>query len=390
MNKLRVAILGPLHLAGLEEFLEPELVEARPLPSGMGGYNLTMYVRERLKRGLETIAITQDPGLEEPLQCWEGRGFQLWVVRRRSRGALRDWFSKERALMGEALRKSGTEFCHANWTYEYGLAAVDRPELPSLVSVHDHSWNCFRHFGLRFAPLLVMSLWVMRRGTNLTAVSDYIRPFVERVAGRAVPVVPNLISLPKLDRTESSGSTRVVSAIHWSSLKNAQRAIRAFSILKEKHPEATYRLIGPRLEEGGAGHQWAIDEGLADGIDFVGPLPHEAVVEEFARARMVFHPSLEESFGMPVAEAMWLGIPVVACAEAGGCRGLLEDGKLGTLVSGRSVESMAAGLAEAWSGSIEVQDKGRAGREEIRTLCDPDSVIEHYSSLYREISGQTG
>src|SRR5204863_356948 len=81
--------------------------------------------------------------------------------------------------------------------------------------------------------------------------------------------------------------------------------------------------------------------GLSDVVRFLGYVPHQDLTALYGLARLCAYPSLSEGFGLPVAEAMACGCPVVtsnvsALPEVAGDAALLVDpgseGPEGTLV----------------------------------------------------------
>ena len=64
-------------------------------------------------------------------------------------------------------------------------------------------------------------------------------------------------------------------------------------------------------------HKSAADTGIADRVLFAGPLAHDEVRTAYAGADLVVLPSLAESYGMVVTEALAHALPVVASAVGG-------------------------------------------------------------------------
>jgi L-malate glycosyltransferase len=385
-----VVILGPLHLSALAAHVPALSQEGLALPEGSGGYNLTMLVRERLERGWPTDVVTLSPDLPVPLARWEGPNLRLWVVRRRTRRALRDMYLRERQLIQQAVRESTAPVCHAHWTYEFGLAAVGQKEKPYVLTVHDHALRFLFQSGPVYAPLFLATLYVLRKSPFITVVSEYLRPWVRAASGKDPEVVPNLISIgaePVLARSEGP---RLVSALAWTDHKNVKNGLRAFRLLREKHAGVEWELLGPGLESGGEAERWARAHGLDGQVRFRGRCSHAETLAAFARAWVVYHPSMEESFGGPVSEAMWLGVPVVASRQAGGCRWLLDGGKCGGLADGRDAQDMANHLNQALS---DVDWRGRVvpdARERIKTLCQPGEILRRYEEIYLRALGAAG
>lgn len=85
--------------------------------------------------------------------------------------------------------------------------------------------------------------------------------------------------------------------------------------------------------------------GLQSQVDLAGHVPD--VLPYMARADLFVMPSLWEGFGLVLVEALGCGCPVVASDCPGGLRGLLEDGRLGTLVAPAMPEALAQAMAQA-------------------------------------------
>jgi glycosyltransferase involved in cell wall biosynthesis len=82
-------------------------------------------------------------------------------------------------------------------------------------------------------------------------------------------------------------------------------------------------------------HVNASRRGLHRNIELGGFVSPRELKGKLSKMSILLHPALEESFGMAVAEAMALGLPVVAGVEAGGLPWLLDEGKAGFLTDVR-------------------------------------------------------
>ena len=110
--------------------------------------------------------------------------------------------------------------------------------------------------------------------------------------------------------------------------------------------------------------------GLADRVHVVGPLTGAALSEAYAAADLLVLPSLSETYGMVVTEALARGLPVVATAVGGVPEALGDtgDGRPGLLVPAGQPEPLAAAL-RSWLSDDELRAhlRQRAG-ERRRTL----------------------
>ncbi len=375
----------------LGEFQPPMVaghLDADPLelPPGYGGASIINLVEARLAAGLFTEVLTLDAHLDEPIRCWEGPRLRLWVAKRRPRKVLRDGFRKERKLIHDIIKRSDASVCHANWTYEYGLAAVTQNQKPALVTVRDHAGHCRRHQGWRYLALFAMTHMVFRKGDFFTAVSPYVENYVKRHVGRApVVVVPNVLGTTVLNRRKKPQPScrRVVSAINASELKNSRRALQAFALVRSRFPDAEYCIAGSGLGEDEDIARWARKENLDSGVRFLGCLSYPEMLELMEDSRVLLHPSLEEAFPMSILEGMALQRPVVAAVEAGGARYVLDQGRCGVLVSGLSVESIARGVEQTLVKQDE--DQLRAAYARALELSHPDRVLTEYQQIYERV-----
>jgi len=384
----RVAILAPIHVAGLLghiAFRGP----ASSLPAGMGGYCINELIEARLRRGLRTDVVTLDPGAGDDITRMEGPLLRIWVVRRRKSGAVRDLFAAERRLMMAALDEAGPELLHANWTYEYGLTAARQSRYPYLLTVHDHARHCLRRLGWQYLPLYLIARYVLRRSRHVTAVSPYVSGYLQRILRRPVPVIPNCLPGGNLELHArfrpplSDGRLAVASALSWAPFKNVRRALRAFALVRRELPDATYDLAGPGLGKDGPARRWACREGLADNVTFHGVLLHDELMRVFGESDVILHPSLEESLPGPLIEGMALGRIVIAGRDSGGCAWALDAGRAGVLTDMHSVQAIAGALLDCVRHSDEHRKLAEHGRKFALERYDPETVVDRYEEAYR-------
>ena len=131
--------------------------------------------------------------------------------------------------------------------------------------------------------------------------------------------------------------------------KNLPRLLRALKLLAPRSKEfadLTLLHVGPK--------GWLTDEtstaiaelGLQERVRFLGYVPNEDLAILYQLARVSLYPSLFEGFGLPVAEAMASGCPVVTS----NCSSMPEvAGGAAVLVDPTSEESIADGLALVWN-----------------------------------------
>jgi len=92
--------------------------------------------------------------------------------------------------------------------------------------------------------------------------------------------------------------------------KNADHLIRAYARLEAAPPLV---LIGKDVDGARARlERLAADLGVQKRVSFLGQVSDDVLLEWYRRARVLVYPSSVEGFGLPLAEAMWLGVPIIA------------------------------------------------------------------------------
>jgi glycosyltransferase involved in cell wall biosynthesis len=153
--------------------------------------------------------------------------------------------------------------------------------------------------------------------------------------------------------------------------------LRAMAYLPEK---ITLRIV----DDGAPVKSFAPDLvkklGLGRRVAFTGKLSAEALREEYRSAQVTVVPSLYEGFGLPAAEAMACGTPVVA-TTAGALPEVVGEEGTGILVSPRDARALEQALEdEGRRGKM-----GKAGRERVESLFSWRRVAERTVRVYEEL-----
>jgi glycosyltransferase involved in cell wall biosynthesis len=123
--------------------------------------------------------------------------------------------------------------------------------------------------------------------------------------------------------------------------KNVAGLLRAFAILRIRHPEVRLVLIGDRYRAGVALTRLTDELGLGDAVVWTGFVGEGDLNILYCGAVAFAFPSLAEGFGLPPLEAMACGTPVVASDRTS----IPEVvGDAGLLVDPRNPEALAAAL----------------------------------------------
>ena len=114
--------------------------------------------------------------------------------------------------------------------------------------------------------------------------------------------------------------------------KNCDGLLRAWALARGELGDRQLAVVGPVRDEkyGALLHSLTAELGIADDVVFVGGIPLEQTVSFYQAADVFVYPSFNETFGLPILEAMACGCPVVtsdtsAMPETAGGAAVLSD-----------------------------------------------------------------
>jgi glycosyltransferase involved in cell wall biosynthesis len=121
--------------------------------------------------------------------------------------------------------------------------------------------------------------------------------------------------------------------------KNCEGLLRAFSAAKAELGDRQLVVVGPARDGEYSGQLRALAErlGIGDAVVWVGGVPLEETVHFYRAADVFVYPSFNETFGLPLLEAMATGCPVVTSdtsampETAGGCALLADPNDPGSI-----------------------------------------------------------
>jgi len=188
-----------------------------------------------------------------------------------------------------------------------------------------------------------------RRLAARIAVSNSARETWQRHFGGSMVVIPNGVSPEFFAKHEPLPGYRedgptLLFVGRLEPRKGLQYLVRAFLRLKPSYPRLRLLVVG-RDHKGQQDKMMAmVPPRLRTDLHFVGSVPQEDLLSYYASAEVFCAPSLGgESFGIVLAEAMAMGLPVV-CSNISGYRDLVRDGHEGLLVPPRDPEALALAI----------------------------------------------
>lgn len=242
-------------------------------------------------------------------------------------GKILDLYRYERHSLKNAILASKPDVVHAHWVYEFASAAI-ATQLPHVVTCHDSPFGMAKIYS-RSKPTISAYRWIrafmarkiLGEAKQVTTVSPYLKDEVQKITRCEIDVVPNPIDAitRQLAKPKQIRATPRIAMVcnGWDSRKNPKPGLMAFHQLFKEVPDATLHLYGNGFGPNQAAEQWCKSNAIHGGMFFHGAMPHKQLLNELSGHDLLLHTSIEESFGMVIAEAMALGVPVVAGQSSG-------------------------------------------------------------------------
>ncbi|WP_446743116.1 glycosyltransferase family 4 protein [Silvibacterium acidisoli] len=152
---------------------------------------------------------------------------------------------------------------------------------------------------------------------------------------------------------------------------------------KVRHPKKKLRLVGSadsRMRE-------LLNRMDLTDVEVVGSVPQPKLAEYMNTSHVLVLPSIEDGFGLVMAQAMACGCPVIASENSGG-PDLVTDGVDGFVVPIRSVDAIA-GYLEQIAGDWDLQQRMReAALRKVRSFGGWSDYGQQYSDLLLKLTGE--
>ncbi len=267
-----------------------------------------------------------------------------------------------------------------------------RPQMPVVLNIHEHLSESERFFYPTNRDK-AMSRWVIRnlfpKADRIVVVADAVKR--DLVATHGLPagmidVVNNPLDIEHIRAkakepldpswATAPGQHCIVAVGRLVHLKGYDLLLQAFSRLRATC-DVRLILVGDGIDRGML-EALTARLGLQDAVTFAG---HRDNPWRFmARADVIAVTSRTEAFPCVIAEAMAIGVPVLATDCTGGVRELLQEGNCGLIVPSEDVDAIARGLGRLLSDAGLRSSLTEPARERVRAFALPE-VQRRYESI---------
>lgn len=119
-------------------------------------------------------------------------------------------------------------------------------------------------------------------------------------------------------------------------------------------------------------------------VSFTGHVSHSEIADYYRDAEIFINASLWESFGIPVAEAMACGLPVIA-SRVGGIPEIVEDGVSGLLFEPADADSLKKAIVLLLDNKELSLSIGKAGQKRVQERFNWDLLALRMHKYYNEL-----
>ncbi len=301
----------------------------------------------------------------------------------------------------DLMSRQRFDIIHDNQTLGYGLLLAKSLGVPIVATIHHpisvdmaasltevRSWlTRFRR--TIFYSFLIMQGVVSRRMDRVVTVSktsaeDAIRAF--KLPEHRVRIVHNGIDtgiFRRLDHVEKEPNSLVIVGKTEDKKKGVPFLLKAVQLLKGD-VDVKVKVVGIQGPDDGYRTKLVQKLGIADRVTFTGHIGADELVRLYSSAEIAVTASLYEGFGLPAAEAMACGTPVVA-TRAGALPEIVGEHGTGVFVPPADPPALAAAIKRLLADKQLRQRMGDAARKRIEDSFSWEVAAKKTLEVYQEV-----
>jgi glycosyltransferase involved in cell wall biosynthesis len=297
------------------------------------------------------------------------------------------------------LRKHQNEYdiVHDNQCLAYGIARLNRDVLPTIVTIHhpitvDRQeeykvaktlWQKFRVF--RWYSFIRMQLKAAKQFSHIITVSEFTKKDIAKefnLDEKKFHVVHNGVNneyfYPKQNGQRPENALIVTNSAD-TPLKGLNFLLEAVAQVRKSH-SIKLTVIG-QPKPNGIIENLVSQLGIGDIVHFTGRIANEEFADYYAQSTIAVIPSLYEGFGIPAAEAMACGVPLISTSG-----GALPEvvGDAGIVVPPADADALAKAILRLLKSPEERIRYAKAGLARVNSVFSWKKAAQEVAAIYRE------
>ena len=395
-----IAIVAPFNPSSVARFFDEDVINTNVTASSVNN-----IVNSFVEHGHQVCVFTTSPLVKRNLVIvYNSARLKVYVLGIRSWNKLFTVYPRLEPISKAIsslikIEIHNISLIHCHWTYEFAYACFPFVNIvPVYCTVRDWAPNILKLIPLDLSPLNALNklYWIYKKRiqrevlTNkhirFVANSHYTKSLISQIVnGNDVFVIPNSID-NSLIRKYGSGSetfSNVFVSIAASldvKHKNVLTLIKAFDLYHRKYNNAILRLIGS-YHKNKRVYQYVKKHNLLSVVSFLGKLDNKDVIKVIEESSCLVHPSIEETFGNILLEAMARKIPIIGGSSSGAVPEILGYGKYGFLCDVSNPYAICAEMEKvAKFENLDYLTDEAINR--LRNIYSADAVYDAYRKLY--------
>jgi len=301
--------------------------------------------------------------------------------------------------IAKRLRNSDYDVIHDNQSLCYGLLALQKNGLPVVSTIHHPihrdlavaleaapNWQ-YRLLTKRWYSFLRMQEKVTAQLKHVITVSKQSQKDIKqffKCDKKHIPIISNGVDhrlfkpRPEIQRKPCQ---LITTASADQPLKGLQFLLQTLADLSTSVPDISLIVIG-KLKANGDTEKQIKHLGLNGRIRFYSEISTDKIVELYAESTIAISPSLYEGFGLPLAEAMACGIPVIS-SDGGALPEVVGDA--GIVVPAGNSPALSKAIQSLLNCTIKQKQLGEKALLRARQHFCWEKVARDLSDYYRNI-----
>lgn len=289
------------------------------------------------------------------------------------------------------------DIIHDNQCLAYGIGSIAEIGIPTIATIHhpitvdrqeelNAARSLYRKMKIRhWYSFIDMQKKVARKLSHIITVSECSRKDIAQefsINESKFRVVYNGVNMEffyPVQNPRRPDNSLIVTNSADTPLKGLRYLLEAVSEVRKKRP-LTLTVIGEPKKDSVI-RQIVQKLGIGDIVRFTGRIKNEDFARYYSEATVAVVPSLYEGFGIPAAEAMACGVPLVSTSG-----GALPEvvGDAGIVVPPADSPALAKAINYLFDDTGERVRLARAGLERVNSVFSWQKAAHDVVSVYRE------
>jgi glycosyltransferase involved in cell wall biosynthesis len=306
------------------------------------------------------------------------------------------------AMLGQLSQEHRFDIVHDVQVLGYGCLLIKASGLPVVANIHHplqidraNSVSQAKDLGdrirwLRFYPFWMQEVVARRLDRIITGSKSSASQVAEnfRLGSDQVEVIYDGVDTDLFRPMDLPRGPNAILFVGNSDDRNKgmRYLLEALALLKGR---VEFRLTVVDRDDAHLVPALSAELGIGERVSLTGRLSKEELACEYNRAQVLVSPSVYEGFGLPAAEAMSSGTPVIA-TTAGAFRETIVDGESGVLVPPADPRTLATAIERLLADGEMRRRLAETGRERIERHFSWRETAMRTLALYEDVLARKG